>query len=899
MRRQKTLARSLFFLFLLACLLTGLAGIGRVPVSAASPNIVISQVYGGGGNSGAPYKNDFIELYNLGTTTVSLSSWSIQYASASGNSWDVTNLSGDLAPGQYYLVQLDGGTTGSDLPTPDITDTTDMSATAGKIALVNTVNPLTDIGCPFSASVIDFVGYGTSANCYETAVAPAPSNTTAILRTNVCTDTDNNSTNFATGAPNPRNTTSTIIPCLRVIDISSSVADGTYQRSAVIPIQITFSTNVNVNVFSGTPTLTLETGTNDTKAVYASGSGTDKLTFNYTVVSGDVSVDLDYVSPTALVLNGGTITGAVGNAVLTLPDPGTPGSLGANKDIVIDNAALPVVNFIKRQDPLSSPTNSDTLKYRVTFNEPVTNVDALDFAVNGATGTSIVVDPVTVDPAFSSIYDVTITGGDLPTFNGNVGLDVSNIAAISDKVGNALALPAVQPPTDETYTLDNTRPTVTINQAASQPDPTGGTPINFTVVFSEVVKANDFSVADIYNVPASGITWRITPSSDPKIFTLSAIAITLPGVTVLTPLISADTVTDLAGNLNDASTFTDHSVKFDNSYAPSVTINQASGQEDPVTSLPVKFTVVFSKAIVASIFTPDDIRQNGTASGITWTITNSGDNTNFTLSATAVSKRGTLIPSIDANRVLDLVGNNNLASTSADNSVLYTSVSAPTATPTRTLTPPPPPPLLAINEFVPRPGHDWNNDGAINTGDEYIEIINYGIADVNLSGYKLDDEVNIGSGLYTLPSVTLKPGDRYVFYGSQTGLLLSDGGDGVRLLKPNGQLMDAYNYSVVQFPDQSFCRLPDDGGADQWSTNCYPTPGLRNSLSGSILRPPTLVDEDQPLCPIADTLPEAFVLAECAPFGNNIWNRYYWDKFGWYGEMSLPNVNGKWEVFAD
>jgi hypothetical protein len=162
----------------------------------------------------------------------------------------------------------------------------------------------------------------------------------------------------------------------------------------------------------------------------------------------------------------------------------------------------------------------------------------------------------------------------------------------------------------------------------------------------------------------------------------------------------------------------------------------------------------------------------------------------------------------------------------------------------------------------------------------------------------LDDEANVGSTIYSLPSIVLKPGERYVFYGNETGLLLSDGGDGVRLLKSNGQLVDAYNYSVVNFPDQSFCRLPDNGGLDDWNTNCYPTPGLPNSLSGTVLRPPTQTDDDSTLCPIADMLPEEFVLAECTPFGNNIWNRYYWDKFGWYDEKSLPNVNGKWEVYA-
>jgi hypothetical protein len=221
-----------------------------------------------------------------------------------------------------------------------------------------------------------------------------------------------------------------------------------------------------------------------------------------------------------------------------------------------------------------------------------------------------------------------------------------------------------------------------------------------------------------------------------------------------------------------------------------------------------------------------------------------------------------------------------------------------TPTPTRPPTPLPPPPLIGINEFVPRPGHDWNNDGVINTNDEYIELINHGVIDVNLSGYSLDDEVNIGSNPFRLPSITLRPGERRVFYGSETGLLLSDGGDGVRLLKPNGQLGDAYNYTIVRFPDQSYCRLPDNGGLDDWNKNCFPTPGLQNSLSSSTVNPPTSGDAPN-LCPVADTLPNDFVLAECLPFGNNIFNPAYWDKFGWFDEKYLPESTGKWPVFVD
>jgi hypothetical protein len=205
---------------------------------------------------------------------------------------------------------------------------------------------------------------------------------------------------------------------------------------------------------------------------------------------------------------------------------------------------------------------------------------------------------------------------------------------------------------------------------------------------------------------------------------------------------------------------------------------------------------------------------------------------------------------------------------------------------------------VAINEFVPRPGHDWNHDGVVNTGDEYIEILNHGVIDVNLSGYSLDDEVNVGSSPFRLPSTTIKPGERIVFFGSQTGLQLSDGGDAVRLLKPNGQLADAYNYSVVRFPDESFCRLPDNGGLDDWNQFCFPTPGLPNSQSQSAINAPT-TGEQAPACPISDTLPQDFFFAECLPSGSNIWNPAYWDRTGWFDGQYLPGSSNKWPLFGN
>ena len=134
------------------------------PVSqTASPNIVISQIYGAGGNSGASWRNDFIELFNRGNAPVSLAGWSIQYAAATSSSWSKTDLSGTLQPGQYLLVQEgSGGTNGTLLPAADVTGTIAMAATAGKVALVNTTT-LLNVSCPSGGGLVDLIGYGTTA----------------------------------------------------------------------------------------------------------------------------------------------------------------------------------------------------------------------------------------------------------------------------------------------------------------------------------------------------------------------------------------------------------------------------------------------------------------------------------------------------------------------------------------------------------------------------------------------------------------------------------------------------------------------------------------------------------------------------------------------------------------
>jgi hypothetical protein len=190
--------------------------------SAATPGaIVISQVYGGGGNAGAPFLNDFIELFNRGGTAVDVTGWSVQYIAATGaGSFTVTPIcpSGPclIQPGQYFLIkESSGGATGAAF-TADVTGTIVMATGAGRVAVVNNITALSGAVCGTQLSgAIDYVGYGATANCFEGAgPTPAPSNTSSVSRgANGCTDTNVNSADFAAGAPNPRNTSTPTSQC--------------------------------------------------------------------------------------------------------------------------------------------------------------------------------------------------------------------------------------------------------------------------------------------------------------------------------------------------------------------------------------------------------------------------------------------------------------------------------------------------------------------------------------------------------------------------------------------------------------------------------------------------------------------------------------------------------------
>jgi uncharacterized protein len=177
--------------------------------AAPSSGAVVNEVYGGGGNSGAPFKNDFIELANRGGAAQTVDGWSVQYISASPGAtttWAVTPLTGSVATGGVYLIGEAAGAGGTaDLPPTQATGSTNMSGSSGTVALVNSTTALTcktAADCAADPSIVDLVGYGTAAVHEGSADAPATDNTTSTQRGGGA-DTDNNGVDFSTAAPTP------------------------------------------------------------------------------------------------------------------------------------------------------------------------------------------------------------------------------------------------------------------------------------------------------------------------------------------------------------------------------------------------------------------------------------------------------------------------------------------------------------------------------------------------------------------------------------------------------------------------------------------------------------------------------------------------------------------------
>ncbi|MEX2212119.1 MAG: chitobiase/beta-hexosaminidase C-terminal domain-containing protein [Gaiellaceae bacterium] len=250
-----------------------------------------------------------------------------------------------------------------------------------------------------------------------------------------------------------------------VLNVTASTANGSYRAGDTIDVQVVFDEAVTVDTTGGTPTVELETGTTDRTASYLSGSGTTTLVFRYTVQAGDTAADLDYKATTSLALNGGTIVDiALNNAVLTLAAPGAAGSLGANKNIVVDTGAPTVTNVTSAKAD-GSYTAGEIVDVQVVFSEAVnvTGTPQLELETgptnrqatyNSGTGTSTLVFRYTVQ-ANDETNDLDYPGSTALTLNGGTIRDaalnnatltlVSPGAAGSLGANKAIVIDAVAP----------------------------------------------------------------------------------------------------------------------------------------------------------------------------------------------------------------------------------------------------------------------------------------------------------------------------------------------------------------------------------------------------------------------------------------------------------------------
>ncbi|WP_415409652.1 FG-GAP-like repeat-containing protein [Synechococcus sp. A10-1-5-9] len=340
-----------------------------------------------------------------------------------------------------------------------------------------------------------------------------------------------------------------------VAPVDSTTPDGTYGIGDVIDITVSFSEAVVVDTTGGTPTLQLETGSTDRKAIFVSGSGSTTLTFRYTVQDGDTSADLDQLSSTALELNGGTIADAAGNnAILTLADPGEAGSLGANAALVIDGVA---------------PTIS------VAIN------DGSDGFLNAAEDGSVTIDGTTSGVEDGQTVSISITDGTntvntSATVNSNsysvTGLDLSSLndgtltikADVSDLAGNA----ATQ--ATDTTTKDTTSPTISVaindgSDGVLNAAEDGSVTIDGTTSGAEDDQSVSISITDGTNT----VNTSATVNSN----SYSVTGLDLSSLNDGTLTIKAD-VSDLAGNA--ATQATDTTTKDTTSPTISVAINDGS-----------------------------------------------------------------------------------------------------------------------------------------------------------------------------------------------------------------------------------------------------------------------------------------------------------------------------------
>lgn len=526
---------------------TALSLAGLKPAHAApSTTLVISQVYGNGGNTGATYKNDYIELHNVSGVSQSLNGLSVQYGSATGTSY--TNLTAlpnvSIPAGGYYLIVEAGGANGVALPvTADATGIINLSGSSGKVALVNGTAALTDpasfdgakpIGT--GSTIIDYIGFGTADRYEGAGAAPTLATDKAALRaSDGCQDTNVNSADFTAGAPAPRNsatppstcgvtltgptvsnvviTPSNALPNATGIAISATVVAGTNGAVSTVtadltPIGGTTATMTNAGGTSYAGTFAVPAGASpgaktivvtatDTGSPSKSGTGNGSFTVNDP--NGPITIGAAEALPlksTAKVR--GIITAiSSGNAYIQDPD----GTAGARAATIFDGSTISGTTI---NDPGGNPVDLH-VGQDVTFSGTV-DLFAAEYEFTGPFGLIVNASGATL-PAVKTVTLAQIAAD--PTLNSKL-VKVDELTVVSVSTAGTPAKISANANSAIVTLADSTGAQAALylhrNATAGATTPYPGVPTNpipATVTGSgstSVVQFDDIKVGDIYSV---------------------------------------------------------------------------------------------------------------------------------------------------------------------------------------------------------------------------------------------------------------------------------------------------------------------------------------------------------------------------------------------------------------
>jgi len=354
----------------------------------------------------------------------------------------------------------------------------------------------------------------------------------------------NDAATFSTGNINATpDTTPPQILNVTAFDGTGNVLNGQFEAGVVIPVQVQFSEPVLV---TGTPTLTLSTGTVNEVVSYSSGSGQNVLIFNYTVQPGDKSQDLEYVAASSLALNGGTIKDAAGNnSILTLPTPAAAGSLSANNDIIIDTTA-PVFTSgsVNGTSLVLNYTETNSLD---SINVPPTTAFAVTVAGGSRSVSSLVVDPAG-NRVILTLASAVLTGQSVTVAYTDPTAGVDDLNAVQDVAGNDAASFAAT--TVANVTGDATPPTLT---SINDNDPGNlavvGQLLTYTVTFSKQIDSSTVSAADFTNTGTSSMTIGTITQTSPGVFAVQVTPTSLG--TLILQIPAGAQILDVAGNALD------------------------------------------------------------------------------------------------------------------------------------------------------------------------------------------------------------------------------------------------------------------------------------------------------------------------------------------------------------